>query len=198
MTDGMRTTLIEQQPGCGPPAPVPILQWEDEFEVLLELYRRQNPANVLEIGTYHGGTLYHWLQNTARPGAKIVTVDSYAVGVDNRHLYDDWNVNDTRLVVIEGDSAEAGTVRAIEHHGPYDFVFIDAGHYYKEVERDWENYWPMVKPGGLLCLHDILTHPAWPSIEVGRLWEQIKTIDYTFEIVADRNAEWGGIGVVLL
>ena len=47
-------------------------------------------------------------------------------------------------------------------------------------------------------LHDILTHPAWPSIEVGRLWEEIKVDHLTFEIVADRNAEWGGIGVVLL
>ncbi len=194
----MAVTFVEQQPGCGPPAPVPILQWEAEFEVLLELYRRLEPANVLEIGTYHGGTLYHWLQNTARPGAKIVTVDSYAVGVDNRHLYDDWNVNDTRLVVMEGDSHDPALVESVRLlHGPFDFVFIDAGHYYKEVRRDWDNYRPMVKPGGMICLHDILTHPAWPSIEVGRLWDEIKKDNLTFEIVADREAEWGGIGVVL-
>jgi predicted O-methyltransferase YrrM len=190
--------MIEQQPGCGPPAPVPILQWQAEFEVLLELYRRLAPANVLEVGTYHGGTLFHWLQNTSRPGAKIVTVDSYAVGVDNRDLYEDWNVNDTRLYVISGDSHNAQIIDRINLHGPFDFVFIDAGHYYKEVKRDWENYRPMVKSGGILCLHDILTHPAWPSIEVGRLWEEIKQDHLTFEIVADRNAEWGGIGVVML
>jgi cephalosporin hydroxylase len=73
--------MIEQQPGCGPPSPVPILQREAEFSVLLELYRRLEPLKVLEIGTYHGGTLYHWLQNGSAD--LIVSLDSYAVGVDN-------------------------------------------------------------------------------------------------------------------
>lgn len=192
----MAVTFVEQQPGCGPPAPVPILQWEAEFAVLLELHRRIVPNRTLEIGTYHGGTLYHWLQQTYHP-QKIVSVDSYAVGVDNRHLYGEWNDDDV-LTVIAGESHSGRTIRQVGELGPYDFVFIDAGHYLPEVTRDWNNYRPMVAPGGLMCFHDILTHPAWPSIEVGQLWEQIKRDHLTFEIVADRDAEWGGIGVVLL
>jgi predicted O-methyltransferase YrrM len=101
------------------------------------------------------------------------------------------------LWVLEGNSHDRTTVKGVESLGPYDFVLIDAGHYYNEVKRDWELYRPMVRPGGLLCFHDILTHPAWPSIEVGQLWSEIKKDYLTFEIVADRNAEWGGIGVVL-
>ncbi len=191
----MAVTMIEQQPGCGPPAPVPILQWEKEFSVLLGLYRRLDPARVLEIGTYHGGTLYHWLQNSS--GRTIVSVDSYSVGVDNRRLYDDWN-DLSELVVIEGNSHDETTVEQVRRRAPYDFVMIDAGHYYNEVKKDWELYRPMVNHSGLMCFHDILTHPAWPSIEVGRLWDEIKQDHLTFEIVADRQAEWGGIGVVLL
>src|SRR6187399_853113 len=106
--------MIDQQPGCGPPAPVPILQWEREFEVLLELFRRADPMDVLEIGTYHGGTLYHWLQNVRRPGVRVVSVDSYAVGVDNRELYDDWNVHGSVLHVIEGDSHASTTLSEVE------------------------------------------------------------------------------------
>ncbi len=193
----MAVEFVEQQPGCGPPAPVPILQWEPEMAVLLEVYRRLDPANVLEVGTYHGGTLYHWMQNTRRPGASIVTVDSYA-GVDNRHLYDDWNPGHVHLHVIEGDSHHERVVDEVRAYGPFDFVMIDAGHYYEEVKRDWELYEPMVKAGGMLCFHDILTHAVWPSIEVGRLWDEIKKTHLTFEIVADRKAEWGGWGVVLL
>ena len=193
----MGVSMCEQQPGCGPPAPVPILQWEAEFAVLLELWKRMRPTRTLEIGTYHGGTLYHWLTNSNGEGT-IVSVDSYAVGVDNRHLYDEWNEDGAYLHVIEGNSHHGPTVREVDLRGPYDFVLIDAGHYYKEVKKDWGLYRPMVRPGGLVCFHDILTHPAWPSIEVGRLWEEIKKDYLTFEIVADRNAEWGGIGVVLL
>ncbi len=35
-----------------------------------------------------------------------------------------------------------------------DFVWIDGNHYYKWVKEDCENYWPKVKPGGILCGHD--------------------------------------------
>ncbi len=193
---------IEQQAGCGPPAPVPILQWSAEFEVLLGLYRRLRPSHTLEVGTYHGGTLYHWLQTNTWEG-KIVSVDNYAVGVDNRDLYDDWNVHGAKLVVLNGDSHDPRTIGWVNANGPelgefYDFVVIDAGHFLPEVTRDWNNYLPMVRSGGMICLHDILTHPAWPSIEVGQLWSQIKRDHLTFEIVADRDAEWGGWGCVMI
>lgn len=190
-------TLIEQEPGCGPPAPVPILQWEKEFQVLLELYRRFAPRRVLEIGTYHGGTLYHWLQNSDSVNT-IVTVDSYEVGVDNRHLYDEWNTEGCDLRVLKGNSNEDSTAVEVRKHGPFDWLFIDAGHYYNEVVADWQHYAPFVREGGVAVLHDILTHPSWPSIEVGILWEQIKKDYLTLEIVADRNAKWGGLGIVLL
>lgn len=190
------SVMVKQQPGCGPPAPVPILQWESEFSVLLELYRRWEPARVLEVGTYHGGTLYHWLQNAA-PGSTVVSLDSYVTGVDNRHLYDSWVPPLVSLHTLEGDSHSPNTVAEVAKHGPFDWVLIDAGHYLAEVTADWNLYSPLVAPGGIACLHDILTHPKWPSIEVGQLWEQIKKEHLTFEIVADRNAEWGGVGCVM-
>jgi cephalosporin hydroxylase len=189
--------LIEQPPGYGPAAPVPILQWEKEFSVLLELYRRFAPWSVLEIGTYHGGTLYHWLQNAAET-AMVVSLDSYVTGVDNRHLYESWRRPDVTLHVLEGDSHSPSTVKQIKRYGPYEWIFIDGGHFLPEVTKDWELYRPLVAPGGIVCFHDILLHPAWRSIEVGHLWAEIKREHPTFEIIADPKAEWGGIGVVLL
>ena len=64
------------------------------------------------------------------------------------------------------------TVFAMESHkaaeyvddGTLDFVFIDADHSYEhciEDIRDWE---PKVKPGGLVCGHDI-GHPDFPGVE---------------------------------
>ncbi len=194
----MAVTMADQLPGYGPPTPVPIFQWQPEFEALLDLYRDRKPKRVLEIGTYHGGTLYHWLRNAPK-GATIVSLDSYAVGVDNRHLYDEWNVNDTRLVVLEGDSSKGKTVGAVEPYAPFDWVFIDAGHYYHEVKADWDNYRPLVQDGGLVCFHDILPpNHIHPEIEVAQLWEEIKQDYETLEIVADRDAYWGGIGVTTI
>ncbi len=189
--------MAEQIPGYGPPTPVPIFQWTAEFENLLALYKWLKPKKVLEVGTYHGGTLYHWLQN-GKPEV-VVTVDSYGVGVDNRHLYQNWVKAGTQLVVIDGDSRDHNTVSLADEHGPYDWVFIDAGHYYPEVKDDWDNYGPQAKKRGVVCFHDILPpNHVHPEIEVAQLWEEIKQDHITLEIVANRQALWGGIGVVLL
>lgn len=194
----MAVTMAEQLPGYGPPTPVPIFQWQPEFEQLLELYRERKPKRVLEIGTYHGGTLYHWLQN-ATPGTHITTVNSYAVGVDNRYLYDDWAPDGVTLAVIVGDSSAPKTIRSVAIDAPFDWVFIDAGHYYPEVKADWDNYRPLVSAGGVVCFHDILPpNDVHPEIEVAQLWEEIKADYDTLEFVADRNASWGGIGVAMI
>ncbi len=186
---------VQQLPGYGPPTPVQIYQWQKEFEVVLELYRRVQPEKVLEVGTYHGGTLYHWLTN-ARPGTQVVSVDSYAVGVDNRHLYEGWIPEGVELHTICGDSHDPLIAEEVEEHGPFDWTFIDAGHYYHEVLRDWQIYGPMTE--GVVLFHDILPPTnAHPEIEVDRLWQEIKLTHHCLEVVANRNAEWGGIGIVL-
>lgn len=183
----------------GPDAPVPIFQHEYEFATLLDIYRERRPLRVLEVGTYHGGTLYHWLQN-ARPGAVIVSVDSYMAGVDNRHLYAEWTPAGVTLHVLCGDSRDPDIIMAAAEHGAYDWTFIDAGHYYDEVQADWENYRPLTGPGGLIAFHDILPpSPSHPEIQVDRLWREIQRAGHvTREIVADPDADWGGLGVVYL
>lgn len=194
------TAMVAQQQGYGPPTPVQIFQWQPEFEAALELYRRLRPTRVLEIGTYHGGTLYHWLQE-AEPGALVVSVDSYAVGVDNRHMYDDWVPSGVRLEVIEGDSRDPRTrERVIELSPEYDWIFIDAGHYLAEVQNDWQQFGSLAPYGsGVVLFHDILPpNSVHPEIEVAFLWAEIKQHHRTLEIVWDRDATWGGIGVVLL
>ena len=173
--------------------PVQIFQHEEEFEELLCLYREKRPPRVLEIGTYHGGTLYHWLR-CAAPGATVVSVDSYAVGVDNSALYDDWCDGDVRLVVVRGDSADPDTVAKVASYGPYEWVFIDAGHLEDEVRADWENYRPLAT--GVVAFHDILPPTReHPEIQVAPLWQEIRETHDTVEIIADPNAPWGGIGV---
>ena len=189
--------MMAQRPGYGPAAPVPIFQWEAEFNNLLDLYRELAPQRVLEIGTYYGGTLYHWLRN-ANPGTRVVTLDSYAVGVDNRPLYDDWVPAGVILDVFAGDSQDPVMADRIRAFSPYDWVFIDAGHYYLEVRRDWVLYGPMCRPGGVVVFHDILPPTErHPEIEVNQLWRELQAAGFkTLEIIDDPHAEWGGIGVL--
>lgn len=49
-----------------------------------------------------------------------------------------------------------------------DFLFIDGDHSYPTVERDYREWSPFVKPGGLLAMHDARANrpggsDAWPG-----------------------------------
>lgn len=191
------TTEQTRDAAYGPATPVPIFQREWEFETLLKLYKQRKPKRVLEIGTYHGGTLYHWL--TAHAPEVVVQVDSFAMGVDNRHLFCKWTQANTTLHSIVADSTSPDTISLVEPYGPFDWIWIDAGHYEHEVRADWNNYGPLAAPGGVVCFHDILTHPSHPEIEVEKLWREIQYQGHvTQELVANARADWGGIGVVYL
>jgi predicted O-methyltransferase YrrM len=186
-----------------PPTPVPIFQHQYEWERLLAIYMDRAPARVLEIGTYHGGTLYHLLR-LARPGTTIVSVDSYTAGVDNRPMYADWTTADVSLHAIAGNSRAPRTVERVRAMGPYDFIWIDAGHYEAEVDDDWRNYGAMAAPGAIVAFHDIITHASWPSIEVEKVWRRIQrqgylTQEFTWSTGIPPNDQgWGGIGVVYM
>lgn len=191
------TTDTDRNVEYGPETPVPIFQHEWEFSTLLEEYKARKPKRVLEIGTYHGGTLYHWL--TAHTPEVVVQVDSFAMGVDNRHLFGAWCKPKTQLHSIVADSTNPDTINLVEPYGPFDWIWIDAGHYEHEVRADWANYGPLAAPGAVACFHDILTHPSHPEIEVERLWREMQAQGYvTRELVANRDADWGGIGIVYL
>lgn len=178
------------------PTPVPIFQREWEWATLLGLYRQRQPRRVLEIGTYHGGTLFHWLKLAAL-GTTVVSVDSYAVqGVDNRAEYPGWTPRGVTLAALAGDSRNPGVIQQVESYGPFDWIAIDAGHFEDEVQADWDHYAPMCAPGGIIALHDIQPSPHdW--LKVDRVWAKIRQSgELTQEIVCDASLDWGGWGVV--
>jgi len=167
-----------------------------EFEPVLDLYRKWRPQRVLEVGTYHGGTLYHWLQN-ACDGAVIVSVDMPPPGT--RLDFADWVPKGIHFVQIRGDSASPPVVSQAAEYAPYDWVFIDAGHYYREVVADWQNYGLSMCDDGVVLFHDILKGHGHPEIEVYRLWKEIKQGHWrTQEFIEDPDADWGGIGCVFM
>lgn len=179
------------------PTPVPIFQREWEFAQLLNLYGARQPRHILEVGTFHGGTLYHWLQN-AQPGAIVVSVDSYHENVDNRHLYAGWTPHGVMLHALMGDSRDVGLLAMVRDFAPFDFIFIDADHREASVQADWDNYRAMAAPHSLIALHDICPSPHdW--IQVDRVWRRIQAQGYvTQELVCTYGLDWSGIGCVFI
>jgi predicted O-methyltransferase YrrM len=44
-----------------------------------------------------------------------------------------------------------------------DFIFIDADHSYGAIKKDWQDWFPKVKPGGIIALHDCRTAENSPA-----------------------------------
>jgi len=182
--------FIEQNPGYGPPAPVPIIQREEEFSQLLDLYRERQPMRVLEVGTYLGGTLFHWLQN-APIGAVVISVDL----LDNSHLFPGWCAEGVRCEAICGNSNEPETAAQAAEYAPFDWIFIDAGHFEHEVRADWALYGPLAAAGAVVSFHDIVAYPELPRVQVAPLWAELKERYETMEFCVEGG---GGIGVLFV
>ena len=160
-----------------------------ELDRLLDIFDAYDPAHVLEVGTWHGGTLWHWLQG----GREVVSVDDTMFGAEE---WESWALTSgSTLHMLQGGSQDREIVEQARALGPYDFVFIDADHTYNGVRSDWDNYRPMVAAGGVVAFHDIVSRPEYG---VHQLWQEIKAEHPTVEIVEGSRPDYCGIGVVYL
>ncbi len=178
------------------------MQKPTELAALLALVYDHQPEVVWEIGTATGGTLWA-LAVTLEIPAVLVSIDlpggPFSGGAtifpeDLQRLVRDHCAH---LTIIHGDS------RTVDLPKPApDFVLIDGDHSFEGVEADWERYSPLVKPGGLIALHDIVLHPAYTGVEVEQVWREIRENEVTVEIIDPTHTtglarnQWGGIGVV--
>lgn len=182
--------------------PVRAIQRREELLELLEQVRRLEPRRVCEIGTAAGGTLY-FLTRVAAPSALLVSID-IATPPHTRFARGKLARADQRIVSLEGDSQSLEMVERLRREldgEPIDFLFIDGDHSYDGVKRDFELYSPLVRPGGLIALHDInpdAGDPSGPiSGEVPRFWAELRGSGRdTEEIVHAPAGEGLGIGLV--
>lgn len=143
-----------------------VFQTQFELDQMVTLCRILKPEAVLEVGAWDGGTLVEWL----RIADRVVVID------DRMRRHQEWQeiaeMEDTELHLLAGDSHNPEIVAAAAERGPYDWVFIDADHTYSAVKADWENFSPMVSPGGAVAFHDIFPRADYG---VSDLWRELKT-----------------------
>lgn len=170
--------------------PVPISQYDDEFYPLLQIFKNKNPISILEIGTHHGGTLYHWITKAPNE-ANIIAIDDQHINID---LYEEWENKRVYTWPLKADSKSEHALDVAKRFPPYDWIFIDGDHSYEGVTSDWENYMPMLNENGIIVFHDITPHS---NREVDKFWREVKKYYPTKEIIG--STPWPdqcGIGVV--
>ena len=184
------------------------IQEVTELAALLVLLRDRNINNILEIGSEAGGTLWAFCQVTNPDGLKI-SLD-LPTGNSGSGIYADPNEYMQRVELMSSFAKDVWCIAGDSHyqsskdkvvaglHGELlDFLFIDGDHSEEGVRQDYEMYSPLVRPGGLIALHDIKesqfhTHRG---CFVHKFWQSLK--GRKAEIMANQQ-QWGGIGVVFV
>jgi predicted O-methyltransferase YrrM len=180
------------------------IQKRAELRALTAFLADRRLHSVVEIGTARGGTLWLWTR-LAEPDATIVSIDAGAAPPEAPGSPDAVAVRrcaGRRLVLLRGNSHD----QRLRHRcgeavgGQIDLLFIDGDHSYEGCRADVEMYGPLVRPGGLVVLHDILPHPQMPSCQVDRLWRELRPRGRWLEFVDPQDdqgwGQWGGIGVI--
>jgi predicted O-methyltransferase YrrM len=134
------------------------------------LLDRPEVTSILEIGFNGGHSSYEFL--ASRPDTTVVSFD---LG-EHKYVHRAKRLIDEefpgRHTLILGDSRE--TVPAYQAAHPdarFDLAFVDGGHEYDVASADVRNCQPLVAPGGLVVMDDLL---AWRDCGAGpvQAWQE--------------------------
>lgn len=92
----------------------------------------------------------------------------------------DWRAVRRDLLSMPGQDIRAPASNAYARaFGPYDVLFIDAGHKALDVAMDHAEYGDMVRSGGVIAFHDSCKRPGYEEeIEVWRYVDAIPHIEH--------------------
>jgi cephalosporin hydroxylase len=144
-------------------------QREEELAEVLEVVAATDPRVIVEIGCDAGGTLFCWRQLCDAVFGITLPDNTWPTGGQSLPLVDHG------AEVYTGDSHEPETLCWLRERldgQPVDMLHIDGDHSYAGVKADFEMYSPLVGPGGLVLIHDVL-NDADPRVEVPRFWREL-------------------------
>jgi predicted O-methyltransferase YrrM len=133
---------------------------EGELDCLLSYARGADV--VVEIGCYEGGTTAALARQTQ---GRVYSIDPFfkaRLGVSYGELIARTHCRRQGLNNVEFIKAFSHEVVA-GFSKPIDLLFIDAEHTFEAVKRDWEDWFPKVKNGGLIALHDCRSVEGCPD-----------------------------------
>jgi predicted O-methyltransferase YrrM len=135
---------------------------------LAVLVRISEGKDYLEVGSYRG--LSAWcVAHTAR---HVTAIDTFRAATNGQFqesqftTLNEFRKNlepfDEKLTCLPMSSERAHELLPNEPN--FDVIFLDAMHDYDNVLADIQRWWPRVKAGGYLCLHDY-RHWDFPGVE---------------------------------
>lgn len=122
-------------------------------ELTMLLRYARDARTICELGCYEGRTSVALAGGTA---GNVYSIDPFYRGrlgicyTEWVAKLNRWRSGAANLVYIRGLSQQVSQT----FEQPIDFLFLDADHSYEAVKKDWEKWFPKVKKGGYIALHD--------------------------------------------
>lgn len=122
---------------------------------------RNEPANILEIGSYEGRSAIFFLE--FMPKARITCIDIFLDAYEARF---DQNLESlsARMTKIKDRSMVALDALLVKHN-KFDLVYIDGDHSRHGTFVNSVGSWPLLKTGGILIWDDYKWRLDQPSAE---------------------------------
>lgn len=118
---------------------------------MVELVEALDAKHVIELGTRTGVSTIAWLHALERTGGRLTSVD-----LDAKPPIGDW----PHWSFIQADDLDPN-IFGYSAMTRADVVFIDTSHHLAQTRAELEKYLPLVRSGGVICLHD--TELEWPE-----------------------------------
>jgi predicted O-methyltransferase YrrM len=128
---------------------------------LYALAKTLQPQRIVEIGTLAGGTAIGWARAiTENKKGFLTCIDNNSYG---RNIYPTitkenilaTGLSEDKFSLLDGDSGGILKKISVDLKGTVDIFLVDADHTYEGALSDIKNGLPMVKPGGLILVHDV-------------------------------------------
>jgi len=141
---------------------VKIEQTKEDLFWLVNKVEQINPHIIIELGVKWGGTLRFWEQ-LLRPNDLLIGVDINPETASR--ISWDWKNSDRDIKIVIGNTNKPETAEIVKqflfdkHLEGFglgaDFLYIDACHSFEAVTKDFNNFSPLVRKGGIVGFHDL-------------------------------------------
>ncbi|MDQ6677257.1 MAG: class I SAM-dependent methyltransferase [Acidobacteriota bacterium] len=171
--------------------------WSGHLPFASDLVAALRPALLVELGTHYGESYFGFCQAVEENSldCRCFAVDTWKgdehagfYGEDVFQEVDEYNRRTYRSfsTLLRDTFDHASEQFAGES---IDLLHIDGFHTYQAVKHDFETWFPKVKPGGLVLLHDVNVRHA--DFEVWQFWDEVSRRFPHFEF-----HHWWGLGVL--
>lgn len=157
--------------------------WHSEHPVFKRLIKESLPNIIVEVGSWKGASAIHMAEITipwdgqCEPPTKIYCIDTWLGGIDHElhqevetsvlqrdhgypRLYFQFLANvyragfKDRIIPIPQTSVN-GARYLKAHNIVADLIYIDGSHEYPDALIDIDNYWHLLRPGGIMFGDDL-------------------------------------------